>query len=101
MKKIQEFYLRLLKDDKEKKEFNEILKGRDIVEATDEQLLELGKISERMGYKFSLEEVRSYLGFEDRKLSEEDLDSVAGGKAPEVHLHYIRCEIGGDAEPSK
>ena len=101
MEKIQEFYLRLIKDNDAKKELKEILKGKEFLDATDDQLLQIGKIAERMGYSFTLEEVHSFLKSGDDKLSDSELESVAGGRVKEVHMHYVRCEIGGSAESGK
>lgn len=96
MSKFSEFYMKVLNDDEAKKELSEILAGKSFEEASKEQLLEIGKLAEHMGYSITIEEAVDYLNSEEMELDEKDLDSVAGGKTDKYIDIYV-CEIGGQA----
>lgn len=96
MKKIKEFYAKVLQDEESRAELKEILKGKSVEESDESQLLEIGKLAQKFGYEITLEEVKSYLSGEDMELGEEDLDAVAGGKSTEYVDIYV-CNVGGQA----
>jgi len=100
MATIHDFYMKVLQDEEAKQEFTRILGGKKIEDIGDTELLALGKLAERMGFHFTLEEGRSYFSAKEGKLSEDALDSVAGGKKKYLDIEVIRCEVGGDAQPS-
>jgi predicted ribosomally synthesized peptide with nif11-like leader len=77
--KIAEFYAKVTADENLKAKFEKILGGKDITEASDDQLKEIGEISKEMGYNFTLDEVKEFIASGDVELSEDALDAVAGG----------------------
>ncbi len=79
MRKFQDFYAKVRTDEGAKKEISSILAGKALEAASDEQLKKIGEVAKRLGFDISLDEVRNYLKEGDKKLSEEDLDAVAGG----------------------
>ena len=50
-----------------------------ITEATDEQLTKIGDIAKKNGFEVTLEEAKKYLAQGEKELSDETMDSVAGG----------------------
>lgn len=80
MSKIADFYSTVMQDDILKKELVEILEEKSILEANDKQLMEIGKIAEKLGVEISLDEAKNFLSGNDMELDDNDLDAVAGGK---------------------
>ena len=78
--KISEFYAKVIEDETLKAKFEKILAGKDITEASDNQLKEIGEISKEMDYNFTLAEVKEFIETGDVQLSDDALDNVAGGK---------------------
>lgn len=83
MRKFQDFYAKVLADEGAKKEISSILAGKPLEAASDEQLKKIGAVAKRLGIDITLAEARSYFKQGDKKLSETDLDAVAGGKVYE------------------
>ena len=86
MGKIVEFYCKVLADEGLRNKLAEILQGRDITAADDEQLQRIGKLAQKLGFHLDLETAKDYLAAEEVAVSDETLDAVAGGKKK------IRCE---------
>ena len=80
MSKFVDFYNKALADASSKKELAAILDGKPMESATDEQLEKIGAVAKKLGFDITLDEARKYLTPGDKKLEEEDLDAVAGGK---------------------
>ena len=77
--KITEFYAKVMADEKLKSKLEKILDGKDITEATDEQLEQIGDIAKELDYDITLEEAKEFIKEGEFQLSDEDLDAVAGG----------------------
>ena len=77
--KIAEFYAKVTEDDALKAKLEKILAGKDITEATDDQLKEIGEIAKEMGYNFTIDEVKEFIASGDVQLDDDALDNVAGG----------------------
>jgi len=77
--KIAEFYAKVTEDAKCKAEVEKILGGKEITEATDDQLKKIGEIAKEMGYNFTLDEVKDFIASGEVQLSDDALDNVAGG----------------------
>ena len=77
--KIAEFYAKVTSDEKLKAKLEKILGGKDITEASDDQLKEIGEIAKELGYNFTIEEVKDFIASGDVQLDEDALDNVAGG----------------------
>lgn len=90
MSKISDFYAKAIADDAAKKELDSILDGKELNEASEEQLLKVGKLADRLGFSITLDEARSYLKGENVELDEDDLEAVAGGKGDTSHLSVYR-----------
>lgn len=86
MGKIAEFYCKVLADEDLRNKLAEILQGRDITAADDEQLQRIGKLAQELGFNLDLQTAKAYLSAEEIAVSDETLDAVAGGKKK------IRCE---------
>jgi len=78
-KKIAEFYAKVTEDAALKAKVEKILGGKDITEATDEQLKAIGEVAKENGYNFTLDEVKDFIASGDVQLSDDALDNVAGG----------------------
>lgn len=91
MNKVAEFYQKAISDESSKEAIREILCGKTISDATDEELVEIGKIAERLGFDITLEEAKAYLFPDEEILSDDELDAVAGGKGD----RHIICTTGG------
>ncbi len=100
MSKFQDFYLKSIADADAKKEIAAILDGKPMEEATDEQLEKVGAVAKRLGFDITVAEARDFLVPSNQKLSEDDLDSVAGGKggsgggggsSPSIHVTGGSC----------
>ena len=59
--KITEFYAKVVADENYKVKFEEILNGKDITEATDEQLEKIGEIAKELDYDITLEEAKEFI----------------------------------------
>lgn len=98
MSKISEFYSKVLSDERLKNEVYSILSGKTIAEATDSELILIGKIAAKIGYNITIDEAKDYLTGEETELDEDDLDAVAGGKGDSYQTKIIVCQVGGKAE---
>jgi len=79
--KIAEFYAKVTDDAELKAKVEKILGGKEITEATDDQLKKIGEIAKELGYNFTLDEVKEFIASGDVQLSDDALDNVAGGTA--------------------
>ncbi len=95
MSKLSEFYKQAMGEEETKKKIEKILAGKEISDATDEQLEKVGELAKGLGYEFTLEDVKGYLKGEEVALDEEDLEAVAGGKG--VYVSYKNCQTGYDS----
>ncbi len=80
MSKVTDFYINAIADEATKKELIDILGNKSINEASDDQLVKIGKLANKLGFDITLEEAKAYLTSEETELNEDDLDAVAGGK---------------------
>ena len=93
MSKVSEFYSKAVSEETSAKKLAEILGGKDMSKATDEQLLAVGKLASELGYDITIDEAKAFLS--DGELDEDDLDSVAGGKGTvTVYERVIQYEPG-------
>ena len=95
MSKVSEFYAKAISDDNAKARLGEILRGKTISEATDEQLEKIGGLAKELGFDITIEEAKNYLNADSAELDDDDLDAVAGGKGDT----YISCTSGGNYGP--
>lgn len=91
MNKVVEFYQKALQDEMAKAELSAILDGKDIEAATEEDLVKIGEVAKKLGYEITVEEAKAYLNPAEHELSDEDLDTVAGGKGDT----HVTCTSGG------
>ena len=77
--KIAEFYSKVTSDENLKAKFENVLDGKEITSATDEQLEKIGEIAKDLGYNFTIDEVKKFIASGDVQLSDDALDNVAGG----------------------
>ncbi len=87
MSKMQDFYVKALSTEEGKKKIESILGGKQIQELNDTELKNLGSFAKELGFEISLDEAKTYLN-SDAKLSEDELDAVAGGGKPQVYISY-------------
>lgn len=92
MSKISDFYSTLMQDEVLKKEFVKILGEKSILEANDSQLMEIGKIAEKLGLEISLDEAKNFLSGNSMELDDDDLDAVAGGKGETSKIELYKGE---------
>lgn len=79
MDKFKEFYKKAMADEQAKAELKAVFGGKKIGELSDEELLKVVMIAEKLGFAITLEEAKEYFAGEDEELSDDDLDKVAGG----------------------
>ncbi len=94
MSKMAEFYAKVSDDEKLLAKGNKILDGTEVTEATDAQLLEIGKLAKEAGFDFTLEEVKGYLASGELDLGDESLGDVAGGGDTGKHTE-MHCDGAG------
>ncbi len=80
MSKVSEFYAKAISDERSKAKLGEILGGKTINEATDEQLEKIGGLAKELGFEITIDEAKDYLNSDSSELDDNDLDAVAGGK---------------------
>ena len=85
--KISEFYAKVMADENLKAKLEKILSGKEITEASDDQLKQIGDIAKELGYNFTLEDVKDFIKSGDVQLSDDALDAVAGG----VNKGTVKC----------
>lgn len=95
MSKMTDFYSKVMSDESLSRELSEILGGRDIASATDEQLERIGVIAEKTGFDITVEEAKAFLDPEEAPLDDDDLDAVAGGKGETYVSYNVTCTAGG------
>ena len=86
--KISEFYAKVMADENLKAKLEKILGGKEITEASDDQLKQIGDIAKELGYNFTLEDVKDFIKSGDVQLSDDALDAVAGG----VNKGTVKCK---------
>ena len=80
MSKVNEFYMAAMANENAKAKLDEILADTDVLDASDDQLMEIGNLAKEMGYGITLEEAKDYLQSEEA-MDVEILDAAAGGDA--------------------
>lgn len=104
MSKVSEFYAKAISDEGAKAKLGEILGGKTINEADDEQLKKIGGLAKELGFEITIEEAKDYLNGDNAELDDDDLDAVAGGKG-EVSINCgngntIGGDVGGGGSPN-
>lgn len=99
MSKVSEFYAKAISNEGTKAKLEEILGGKSINEADDEQLKKIGGLAKELGFEITVEEAKDYLNGNNAELEDDDLDAVAGGvdKTPTGTCgeNGIICNQGG------
>lgn len=102
MNKINKFYKKVLTDESLKNEIALILSGKEVTEATDEELVQIGKIAEKLGFNITIGEAKNYFTSDEAELSDDELEAVAGGdKGDHYETKVIVCQVGGSASPTE
>ena len=83
-----------------KKKIESILGGKQIQELNDTELKNLGSFAKELGFEISLDEAKIYLN-SDAKLSENELDTVAGGTKVDVYADFRDGETGVNLSEKK
>lgn len=96
MSKVTDFYAKVMADEALKAELGEVLGGKDIAAATDDELLKIGDIAKKAGFDITVDEAKAYLNPEETALDDDDLDAVAGGKGDTTY--GFTCTSGGMTE---
>ena len=96
---VAEFYSKVTADETSKAKLEKILDGKDITEATDDQLKAIGDIAKEFGYNFTIDEVKNFIESGDVQLDDDALDAVAGG----TNKGAVKCkgENAGTTETVK
>lgn len=92
MSKMSDFYAKVISDETLRSRMNEVLGGKDIADASDEDLKKIGEIAKEAGFDISIDEAKAYLASDAKDLSDEALDAVAGG----INKGKVTCK-GEDA----
>ena len=100
MSKMQDFYVKALSTEEGKKKIESILGGKQIQELNDTELKNLGSFAKELGFEISLDEAKIYLN-SDAKLSENELDTVAGGTKVDVYADFRDGETGVNLSEKK
>ena len=79
MSKVADFYAKVLANEELQGKLGNILQGKNIVEATDDDLKKIGEVAKAEGFDITLEEARDYIQSDEAAVSDEALDAVAGG----------------------
>ena len=79
MSKIADFYGKVMASPELQGKVANVLAGRNIADASDDQLKEIGEIAKSLGFDIDLEEAKKYISSDAVKVSDEALDAVAGG----------------------
>ena len=95
MDKMAIFYAKVIADKGLRDKVAGILKGKDINQATDEQLAQIGELAKSTGYDITLEEAKDYLAADAKDLSDEAHEAVAGGGNKKSS-----CSNGGNTDNS-
>ncbi len=99
--KFCDFYEKLISDESTRKRAADILNGKTMENASDEQLEALSVIAGELGYSITVSEAREFLDPEEAALNDDDLDAVAGGKGDHYETKIIVCQVGGKPEVSE
>ena len=99
--KISEFYAKAMADENLKAKFEKVLAGKEITEASDDQLKKIGDIAKELGYNFTIAEVKDFIKNGDVQLSDDDLEAVAGGTGStgkDKDNQQSKCTMPGNSE---
>ena len=96
MGRMAVFYAKVIADEGLRDKVAEILNGKDINQATDEQLAQIGELAKSTGYDVTLEEAKAYIESDAKDLSDEALEAVAGGGNKNT-----KCSNGGAVDNSQ
>ena len=94
MSKAGNFFAKLAADKEAMDKLDHVLGGKEIADLTDAQKEEIGKIIKSLGFDLTAEDVKSYLESEDRELSDDALEAVAGGKFDNSKLGDLLAAVG-------
>ena len=79
MSKVADFYGKVMASPELQGKVGNVLAGKNIADASDDQLKEIGEIAKGLGFDIDLEEAKQYISSDAVKVSDEALDAVAGG----------------------
>lgn len=80
MAKFMEFYKKAVGEPEIRAKLEAILSGKEMDQANDQQLEQIGEVAKSLGYTFTMDEVKAFLHpKEESELSDDQLDAVAGG----------------------
>ena len=87
MDKFKIFYAQAMADDAVRAEIKKILGKTPVDEASDDQLIKLGELAKTIGIDIALADAKAYLSKsidddDEGEVSPDELQAVAGGKAP-------------------
>ena len=92
MSKFNDFYKKVMEDEKIKAEVIKVLGDDTFEKASDEKLAKIGEIAKNAGFEFTLDEAKAH--FAGGELNEDELDAVAGGKGSETTQSGGNCTNG-------
>ena len=93
MSKMTNFYAKVMGDASLKAEYEAALGGRNILSATDEELMKIGDIAKKAGFDITVQEAKAFLDPEEVVLDTDDLDAVAGGDKYDDFLRIQQEEL--------
>ena len=79
MSKVADFYGKVMASPELQGKVANVLAGKNIADASDDQLREIGEVAKGLGFDIDLEEAKKYISSDAVKVSDEALDAVAGG----------------------
>ena len=79
MSKVADFYAKVMSSDELQGKLGDILQGKNIVDATDDDLKKIGEVAKAAGFDITMEEAKEYIQSDEAAVSDEALDAVAGG----------------------
>ena len=79
MDKVADFYAKVMASEDLQDKLGNILQGKNIVDATDDDLQKIGEVAKAAGFDITLEAAKAYIQSDEAAVSDEALDAVAGG----------------------
>ena len=79
MDKVADFYAKVMASEELQGKLGNILQGKNIVDATDDDLKKIGEVAKEAGFDITMEEAKAYIQSDEVTVSDEALDAVAGG----------------------
>ncbi len=79
MGKVADFYAKVMASEELQGKLGDILQGKNIVEATEDDLKKIGELAKTAGFDITMEEAKAYIQSDEVAVSDEALDAVAGG----------------------